>query len=54
MERIKQLLGRADINCVDTDFNYKLNFESNVKPLKDNLNKIISVLSQEEVVGRKI
>jgi len=50
MERIEQLLGSAKYKlAVDTDFNYKLNFESNVKPLKDNLNKIISVLSQESV-----
>lgn len=50
MERIKQLLGRAKYKlAIDTDFNYKLNFESKLKPLKDNLNKIISVLSQEDV-----
>ena len=50
MERIKQLLGRARYKlAVNTDFDYKLNFESKMSPLKDNLNKIISVLSQEQV-----
>ena len=50
MERAKQLLGRAKYKlAVDTEFNYKLNLESTMSPLKDNLNKIISVLSQEQV-----
>ena len=50
MERIEQLLGRARYKMApDTNFNYKLNLESSLSPLKNNFNKIISILSADQV-----
>lgn len=50
MERIKQLKGSSRYKkAVDLDFNYKLNLENDLRPLKNNLNKIISVISAEQV-----
>lgn len=50
MERIEQLLGRARYKMApDTNFNYKINLESNLNPLKNNFNTIISTLSAEQV-----
>jgi hypothetical protein len=54
MERIQQLLGRAKYKlAIDTDFNYKINLESKLRPLKNNLNKIISTISSEEVFRKE-
>ena len=50
MERIKQLIGSARYKmALDTDVNLKLNLHGNLKPIKSNLNKIISTISQEQV-----
>lgn len=50
MERIKQLIGSARYKlATDLDFNYKINLEGNLSPLKSNLNTIISTISQEQV-----
>lgn len=50
MERIQQLIGSARFKlAVDLNYRYILNLENNSKPLKNNLNKIISTLSQEQV-----
>lgn len=50
MDRIQQLLGRAKFKLsLDTNFNYKLNLEASTALLKNNLNKIVSTLSQEQV-----
>jgi hypothetical protein len=50
MERIQQLLGRARYKlAVDLDFDYKVNLESKLSPIKDNLNQIVSTLSLEKV-----
>lgn len=50
MERIQQLLGRARYKlAVDLDYTYTLNLENSTAPLKNNLNKIISTVSQEQV-----
>ena len=50
MERIKQLIGSARYKlATDLDFNYKINLEGNLSPLKSNLNTIISNISQEQV-----
>jgi hypothetical protein len=50
MDRIQQLKGKARYKmAVNTDFNYKINLEANVDPLKNNLNKVISTLSAEQV-----
>ncbi len=50
MERIKQLIGSAKYKmALDTDINLKLNLYGKLSPLKSNLNKIISTISQEQV-----
>jgi hypothetical protein len=50
MERIEQLLGRAKYKlAVDTDFNYRIILESKLKPVKNNFNKIISTVSQDQI-----
>lgn len=50
MERIKQLIGSARYKlATNLDFNYKINLEGNLSPLKNNLNRIISTVSQEEL-----
>lgn len=50
MERIKQLIGSARYKmALDTDVNLKLNLHGNLQPIKSNLNKIISTVSQEQV-----
>jgi hypothetical protein len=50
MDRIQQLKGSAKYKmAVNTDFNYRINLEAKVDPLKNNLNKVISTLSAEQV-----
>lgn len=50
MDYIKQLIGSARYKLApDTDFNYKIHLQNTTSPLKNNLNKIISELSAEEV-----
>lgn len=50
MDSIKQLIGSARYKLApDADFNYKINLEQNSSPLKNNLNKIVSKLSAEQV-----
>ena len=55
MERIKQLIGSARYKlATNLDFNYKISLEGNLSPLKNNLNRIISTVSQEEVFFEEI
>ena len=50
MERIKELLGSAKYKlALNEDYNYKINLEGPISPLKNNLNTIISTVSQEQV-----
>ena len=50
MERIKQLLGRARFKLAsDLDYRYSFNLENKNALLKNNLNKIVTILSQEDV-----
>ena len=50
MERFKQLIGSARYKmALDTDINLKLNLYGQLSPIKSNLDKIISTISQEQV-----
>jgi hypothetical protein len=54
MDRIQEIIGRAKYKmATNSDYNYKINLEANVNPLKNNLNKIISILSVEDVFNRE-
>jgi len=50
MDSIKQIIGKARYKLApNTDFNYKIHLENTTGPLKNNLNKVISTLSAEQV-----
>lgn len=54
MDSIQQILGNARYKMApNADFNYKIHLEGKVSPLKNNLNKIISTLSAEQVFNNE-